>query len=63
MKNDRPESNSVDEVTPRTALELVGAIAAFARSLSEDEALVCSALIMAYQSVSADHLASRKLRR
>jgi hypothetical protein len=61
--SDGPEPNSTDELTPKTALELAGAIAAFARSLSDDQMLLCDALTLAYQSVSADHLASLRSRR
>ncbi len=57
------EQTSDDHIRPKTALEIAGIIAAFARSLSDDEMLLCDALTLAYQSVSADRLALLRSRR
>jgi hypothetical protein len=54
---------AVDEITPRTALELASTIAAFAKSLSDDQGLVCSAIMIAFQAVQSDQLAALKSRR
>jgi hypothetical protein len=47
-----------DVPEPRTALEIAGAIAAFAKSLSDDPALICECLRIAREAIESDYLAA-----
>jgi hypothetical protein len=45
---------------PQTALEIAAAIAAFAKSLSDDHQLIDSAMQIARDSMDADYWAARR---